>query len=81
MIIFLLVAVVFGILGFLLGRTRQNPFMLALALSLFSILVLMMYLGKEPDSMTLILVYLLITFESAHSGARLGKKWGNPSKG
>lgn len=71
---YLLVIVVFGVLGFLLGRTRQNPLLLGLALSLFSILVLVLYLGKEPGSLVLVLIYLVLTFGSSY----LGAKWGIP---
>ena len=73
---YVLVIVVFGVLGFLFGRTRQNPLLLSLALSLFSIIVLLLYLGKEPGSLMLVAVYLILTFVSSY----LGAKWGSYKK-
>jgi len=72
---YMLVIVIFGLLGLLMGRTGQNSLLLALALSLFSILLLVFYLGKEPESLMLVLIYLFLTFESSHMGVKWGNKW------
>lgn len=69
---YLLVIMVFGVLGFLLGRTRLNPLLLSLALSFFSILILVLYLSREPGAMLLILTYLVLTFGSSYLGAKMG---------
>ncbi|MEL1135512.1 hypothetical protein AAC978_10030 [Desulfitobacterium sp. THU1] len=72
LVTYLLVIVSFGVLGFLLGRTRENPWMMGTMLSLFSIIILVFYLFKEPGSLLLILSYLVLTFVSSYLGAKLG---------
>lgn len=74
LVTYLLVIVSFGVLGFLLGRTRENPLMMGTMLSLFSIILLVLYLFKEPGSLLLILSYLVLTLGASY----LGAKWGAP---
>ncbi|MGI1660059.1 MAG: DUF6954 family protein [Desulfitobacterium sp.] len=74
LVTYLLVIVSFGVLGLLLGRTRENPLIMGTMLSLFSIILLVFYLFKEPGSLLMILSYLVLTFASAY----LGAKWGVP---
>lgn len=74
LVTYLLVIVSFGVLGFLLGRTRENPLMLGIMLSLFSLILLVFYLTKEPGTWLLILTYGVLTLGSAY----LGAKWGAP---
>lgn len=74
LVTYLLVIVFFGVLGFLLGRTRENPLILGVMLSLFTLVLLVFYLFKEPGSWLLILTYGVLTLGSSYFGA----KWGAP---
>ncbi len=72
---FIFVIVIYGVLGFVFGRfTRENPIPLGVALSLPSILLLILYLFKEPQLVGLILLYQVLSIGASCLGSILGVK-------
>lgn len=72
---FMLVIVVYGLLGFFFGRiSREKPIPLGVVLSLPSIILLILYLFKEPKLVGIILLYLILTMGASCLGSIHGAK-------
>lgn len=72
---FLLVIVIFGVLGYLFGRlSSEKSITLGIMLSLPSIILLVLYLFKEPRLGGLILIYVVLTAGASYLGTTLGAR-------
>lgn len=72
---FILVIAIYGVIGFVFGRlSRNSTISLGVALSLPSIILLILYLFKEPQLVGLILLYLIFTIGTSCLGSVLGSK-------
>lgn len=70
---FMLVIVVFSVLGFFFGRlSKEKSIMLGIMLSLPSMILLMLYLIKVPSLWGFILIYLVLTIGTSCFGSTLG---------
>jgi len=80
LVTYLLVIAGYGIIGFILGRVmKRMPVVLGTVLSLPAIILLLLYLFKEPTLLGLILSYLVLTVAASWLGTILGvRKSSNP---
>jgi hypothetical protein len=70
---FLLVILVYGVLGFIFGRfIKEKPIMMGILLSLPSIIILLLYLIKEPGIASLLVLYLVLTVVASCIGFTYG---------